>query len=281
MVGRRKKQALLKFLIALAAGEVIFVLARTYEWCPRTKRHVAWGGTNEGVPRGERAYFCKRSEFALKEADQDPSQASSQTVGGSLVQHGSGQSFRPGITLALHGDISRLQVMIRSRHQWKASVAIAVLVRNSSELVAVEKALAVEETDGLAKGLGLLRWCAYLPPRQSACKGWCRREDPNVSNASQTEINVGSPLWHYPANIMRNRALQLVETQQVMLLDADFIPSLSMQQAAQTGVGWLRHGEVLIIPPFQLRGVVSWEDIERSQLLTTKSALIHCLDNFT
>ena len=281
MVGRRKKHAFLRFLVALAAGGAFFALTRTHEWCPPARRHVAWGGSKKGVARGERAYFCKRSEGSTKEINRDPSQASSQTVGDSLVQHGSGQSFRPGITLALHGDISRLHVMIRSRRQWKASVAIAVLVRNSSELVAVENALAVEETDGLAKGLGLLRWCAYLPPRQSACKGWCRREDPSVSNASQTEINVGKGLWHYPANIMRNRALQLVETQQVMLLDADFIPSLSMQQAAQTGVGWLRHGDVLIIPPFQLRGVVSWEDIERSQLLTTKSALIHCLDNFT
>ena len=41
----------------------------------------------------------------------------------------------------------------------------------------------------------------------------------------------------------------------------------------------MKRWQLLIVPPFQLRGVVSWADITRSQLLSSKPALIRCMDD--
>ena len=175
------------------------------------------------------------------------------TLGSTLMQRDS-TKLRPGITLCLHGDISRINIMLRSRQQWAASVALAVLVRNASEMAIVERRLLREELD---VELGLLRWNAYLPPRQSPCTGPC--QGATLTNDQAWEIHPGQSLWSYPANIMRNLALRLVETTQVLLLDADFIPSTSMRSVARQGIPLARQ-QVLLLPPFQLDGAhaVTW-----------------------
>lgn len=175
--------------------------------------------------------------------------------------------LRAGITLALHGDIGRLSAMLHSREQWtgqqqEASVALAILVRNSREMVTAERVLRPLESRRL-------RWCVYAPPRQD-----------------KDEPRPGDALWPYPANIMRNRALQLVETTQVLLLDADFIPSTSMRSIARLGAPDLQPGQLLILPPFQLSAdssgrnkEVAWDRVLQSGLLLNKSAVIDCFDS--
>ena len=178
------------------------------------------------------------------------------TLGSSLIPGTS--TLRRGVTLAIHGDISRLNIMMHARQQWAASVALAVLVRNASEMMQVEERLAQEEK---VLDWGLLRWSAYLSPRQSLCTGSCRGVDrdgvPLPAGFPQYETHPGQPLWQYPANIMRNQALRLVETDHVLLLDGDFVPSLSMRQVARD-VAQLDPRQVLLLPPFQVQGTHSW-----------------------
>jgi hypothetical protein len=85
----------------------------------------------------------------------------------------------------------------------------------------------------------------------------------------------------------RGGRLQLVETEQVLLLDADFIPSTSMRAVARTGVPGLHMGQLLIVPPFQLTANassnktdhVAWERLHQSKLLLNKSSFIACFDS--
>ena len=172
--------------------------------------------------------------------------------------------LRIGITLALHGDTSRLEVMLHSREQWNASIVIAVLVHNSGELERTEEILAHEVERTSANIGGTLRWCAYLPPR--------------LTVGEAVNSSTRDALWQYPANIMRNRALQLVETQQVMLLDADFLTPHSMRHVARVGLPHLLPGQILIVPPFQVRGSVRWAELQKSGVLIDKQALIRTIE---
>ena len=188
------------------------------------------------------------------------------TVGETLLPRAQ-EDLRAGITLAIHGDIGRLGVMLHSREQWigqeqEASVVLAILVRNSRDMQTAERVLRPIESRRL-------RWCVYSPPQQG-----------------KNESSPGDALWPYPANIMRNRALQLVETEQVLLLDADFIPSTSMRSIARTGAPGLRRGQLLIVPPFQLttnstvrNKDVAWERLHQSGLLLNKASFIDCFDS--
>ena len=182
----------------------------------------------------------------------------------------------PGITLAMHGDISRLAIMLHSRATWDAHVSIAVLVRSAAELLHVEETFERAREDESQYG-GTLKWCAYLPPRMTRDEQAQMMGRPMEDNET-----VSESLWKYPANIMRNRALQLVETKQVMLLDADFIPSLAMRKVATTGVEWLRNKQILIVAPFLLRGSeLEWDEITQSGVLNDKRSLISCIEGET
>ena len=163
----------------------------------------------------------------------------------------------PGVTLALHGDLGRLDVMLKSRAVWNASVALAILARSAVEVQAAEDMLErAEDEDGIFGGT--LRWCVYMPPRMTLAEQL-------ELEGSASSVSKKRPLWKYPANIMRNRALQLVETEQVMLLDADFIPTAALRAVARDGGKWLRPNQLLIVAPFQSRGdAVDWGDVQRS-----------------
>ncbi|EFN52592.1 hypothetical protein CHLNCDRAFT_138618 [Chlorella variabilis] len=64
----------------------------------------------------------------------------------------------------------------------------------------------------------------------------------------------------YPANAVRNRALRLAETEAVILLDADFVPSASMaarmsdQGYSAATLGLLQQRLALVLPAFQTVG---------------------------
>jgi len=62
--------------------------------------------------------------------------------------------LRTGITLVIHGDLSRLPGMLRTSKSWAGDVSIAVLVHSADELAQVEQALRSPQ--------GGFRWCAYL-----------------------------------------------------------------------------------------------------------------------
>ena len=66
---------------------------------------------------------------------------------------------QPGITLAIHADVSRLETMVQTREFWNASVAIAVLVLSAQDLATAERVLHAAGRAGPP-----LRWCAYRPP---------------------------------------------------------------------------------------------------------------------
>ena len=109
----------------------------------------------------------------------------------------------------------------------------------------------------------LMRWCAYTPPLQT------RHEDA-----------PDAPLWQYPTNILRNRALQLVDTHQVFLVDGDFVPSISMQQVAQAGVFGLKNGEVVIVPAFRIQEDISDTILlDSSRVMEEKARLIACVES--
>jgi hypothetical protein len=54
--------------------------------------------------------------------------STAETVG-ALLDPFRSAALQPGVTLAVHGDVSRLGVMLLSRGLWNASVALAILVR--------------------------------------------------------------------------------------------------------------------------------------------------------
>jgi hypothetical protein len=182
------------------------------------------------------------------------------------------ESLRSGITLVLHGDTSRLPMMMQACHRWAGAVALSVLVYRGEELVAAERLL-----DRVAAERGRdrpLRWCAYRPPSIAPSA----RVSAGNEKATADVDGRGVADWVYPVNIMRNRALQLVETRQLMLIDGDFIPSDSMQQIARTGVEGLAAGSVLLVPPFQSRANVTSAGVADPQvvaaLLRSKARVI-------
>ena len=80
---------------------------------------------------------------------------------------------------------------------------------------------------------------------------------------------------------MRNRALQLVETTQVLLLDADFVPGrMPHEITMKRGIEWLAPNQVLILAPFSMRSNVTMalQMMHRAHLWTSKQALIHCME---
>ena len=82
-----------------------------------------------------------------------------------------------------------------------------------------------------------LVFCMYMTPMNAERESW--------GSARGAE-------WAYPSNIMRNRALQLVATQQVLLLDADFVPvniSTTAPGLVETGAD-LKPNQVLVLAPF-------------------------------
>ncbi len=189
------------------------------------------------------------------------------------------ESLRPGITLVLHGDTSRLPMMVQACHRWAGAVALSVLVYRGEELVAAERLL-----DRVAAERGRdrpLRWCAYRPPSIAPSA----RVSAGNEKATAEVDGRGVADWVYPVNIMRNRALQLVETRQLMLIDGDFIPSDSMQQIARTGVEGLAAGSVLLVPPFQSRANVTSAGVADPQvvaaLLRSKVSLIKAVEAYS
>ena len=189
------------------------------------------------------------------------------------------ESLRPGITLVLHGDTSRLPMMMQACHRWAGAVALSVLVYRGEELVAAERLL-----DRVAAERGRdrpLRWCAYRPPSIAPSA----RVSAGNEKATADVDGRGVADWVYPVNIMRNRALQLVETRQLMLIDGDFIPSDSMQQIARTGVEGLAAGSVLLVPPFQSRANVTSAGVADPQvvaaLLRSKASLIKAVEAYS
>jgi hypothetical protein len=155
-------------------------------------------------------------------------------------------SLLSGVTLVLHGDLSRVKAMLQSGQRWGGNVSIAVLVRSAGELALTERAL--QNASGI-------RWCAYMPPMlakppikrveeleqkrdyfcrvckkspRGGCKlycslhGYCGLDEIYQPLHGGTDCRPGAPAldpdqdpraladWVYPINIMRNRALQLV-----------------------------------------------------------------------
>ena len=179
------------------------------------------------------------------------------------------EDLKPGITLALHGDISRIDGMLLSGSHWKGPVVLSLLVYDADEAVSAEKKLNAALEGPIAF---TLTWCMYLPPRMPYF-GQDKEADPRLT----TE-------WTYPSNILRNRALQLVGTKQVLLLDADFIP-VNMGNLAKHGVEWLGKNKAIVLPPFVLdqskRGtskVVTKQDIAASALFQDKAHLQRCVE---
>jgi hypothetical protein len=162
------------------------------------------------------------------------------TLTGSLIPVDE-SSLLPGVTLVLHGDLSRVEAMLQSAERWGGNVSIAVLVRSAGELALTERAL--QNASGV-------RWCAYKPPmlnpddirdgrnRDEMCRtckespaggcklycslhGFCGGEEDYKKGGMDCRPGAPAPApdlsdprvladWVYPINIMRNRALQLV-----------------------------------------------------------------------
>jgi hypothetical protein len=117
---------------------------------------------------------------------------------------------------------------------------MAVLVYNSADLIKAEYALQsaiVSDRDG--QNITLTRWCAYKPPLKNTYP--------------DGKAGSGSADWTYPINIMRNRALQLVETLAVLVIDGDFFASDSLRVVAKDGIPWLTDKEALIVPAFKMQ----------------------------
>jgi hypothetical protein len=72
---------------------------------------------------------------------------------------GKGVRATRGITLAVYGDVSHLDSMLRTRALWNATMAISVLILGSKDLATAEDTLFAAASTG-----PLLRWCAYMPP---------------------------------------------------------------------------------------------------------------------
>lgn len=70
---------------------------------------------------------------------------------------------------------------------------------------------------------------------------------------------------------MRNRVLQLVNTKQVLLIDADFVPSFSLRGIAQNGLV-LPSNQALVLPIFNSIGAE--ENGAQSQVLSTLSCAV-------
>ena len=69
--------------------------------------------------------------------------------------------LRPGVTLVLHGDVTRLTSMIESGRQRGGHVAMAVLVYDSADLIKAEYALqSAIVSDRDDQNITLTRWCA-------------------------------------------------------------------------------------------------------------------------
>ena len=158
------------------------------------------------------------------------------------------EDMQPGITLALHGDISRINSMLMSTKNWGGAVVIALITYNAEETATAEGQLlaASQRLTGEAS----LSWCVYMPHKIDI---WTKAEDSHIKVAGKH-----AAAWAYPANIMRNRALQLVRTKQVMLLDADFIPCNMSKAATSKGVE-LKKDELMIVAPFILKPTIVHE----------------------
>ena len=145
-----------------------------------------------------------------------------------------------------------------SRSIWGGEVSLAILLRSATDLQLAEAMLLNASKSGPT-----LRWCGYRTPYY-------------IDSGQLTE------LWRYPANIMRNRALQLVETEQVLLLDADFIPSKTVAAFAKEGVPDLQEHELLVLAPFQVdpTQTFAWQQLLSSGILDSKAQLISSVEAY-
>lgn len=98
------------------------------------------------------------------------------------------------VTLATHLTVDRLPALREMMRRWAGPFAVCVYLRNASRDYAVWDAFVHREHQFAPSRL---RWSTYITNQE---------------------------LVTYPANILRNRALRLVQTNLVLLLDADFVP---------------------------------------------------------
>ena len=90
----------------------------------------------------------------------------------------------PGITLAMHGDVSRISAMLVSRVHWGGPVAISLLVYNHADVEKADAMMVNASRTGQR-----LDWCMYMPPRQPY----------NTSMGGRG--SKWTAQWAYPANV--------------------------------------------------------------------------------
>lgn len=111
-------------------------------------------------------------------------------------------SYRPGVTLAAHLSVARLQMLRELFAFWPGPIAASVVChhrRDVDKLLAMVGALSVEEQ------------------RRFAFSYW---EQPSFGTD-----------FSYPANFLRNKALEQVATRFALLVDIDFVPSANLYAA--------------------------------------------------
>jgi glycosyltransferase-like protein LARGE len=122
------------------------------------------------------------------------------------------------ITLVTHLSLDRLKALELILSNWAGPVAISFWLKDM-----VLEHPKVEEVESKLKGLPRVSYCFF-----------------------------SSSKYTYPANILRNRALQLVETKMVFLLDADFVPDGGLYGYLRSNFVELYSGwTVYVVPAFQ------------------------------
>jgi glycosyltransferase-like protein LARGE len=122
------------------------------------------------------------------------------------------------VTLVTHLSVERISALENILTRWEGPISVAFWLKNTEDVIRIAD---IEQM--LKQHKGKVSYCFFKASK-----------------------------YTYPANILRNRALQLVDTKLVLLLDADFVPSRDLYKYLKGNFDQYYHGKnIYIVPAFQ------------------------------
>jgi hypothetical protein len=166
--------------------------------------------------------------------------------------HSAKASPAESVTLVTQLTIDRLPMLQAQCSAWKEPLAASVYVPFVPNFGVLSYEIAALNGSAIHDVIDLLNdFVAFT----KTCADCCALE---LELVVETHATMESPFAKlYPVNAMRNRALLLADTDVILLLDVDFVPSASLSYSGKSIeyeilVSQLESGAVMVVPAFEV-----------------------------